>query len=532
MKPQSPSSTALAMLAVAACTALASAARAAQTCETLNKLDLPGTSITGAESVPAGGFTAPNGPAMPKLPAFCRVTGVVKPSSDSNIYFEVWMPASNWNGKFQGVGNGGFAGLIGYDQLGYAVTHNYATAATDTGHHAAGTDASWALDHPEKIADFGYRAIHETAVKAKAILHAFYGEGPKRSYFSSCSNGGRQALMEAQRYPEDYDGIVAGAPANYWTHLLANAAWDTLALLGDKDSFIPPKKLPAIQAAALAACDALDGIKDGVIEDPSRCHFDPAVLQCQAAESDSCLTAPQMAALKKLYAGGRNSQGRIFPGYSPGGEAEPGGWAVWITGPAPERSLMYTFGTQFFKNMVFDSAAWDYHTFHGDRDTKSADDKQSRNLNATDADLGRFRERGGKLILYHGWSDAAIAPENTIDYYDSVAAKMGAQQAAGFVRLFMVPGMQHCGGGSGTNSFGQYPGASDDADRDMDAALERWVEKGVAPERIVAAKRKSDFDPASAIVRTRPLCAYPLVARYKGSGSTDDAANFVCAKHD
>ena len=393
---------------LAACLQVSSAARAAQTCESLAKLDLPATSITSAESVAAGSFTPPGGKAITYLPAFCRVTGAIKPSPDSNIQFEVWMPASNWNGKFQGAGNGGFAGYIGYDQLANAVRHNYTSAATDTGHRATpGVDAGWALDHPEKIADFGYRAIHETAVKAKAILHAFYGEAPKRSYFSSCSNGGRQALMEAQRYPEDYDGIIAGAPANYWTHLLANAAWDDLALLGDKDSFIPPKKLPAIQAAALAACDALDGVKDGVIEDPSRCHFDPGVLLCQAAEQDSCLTAPQVAALKKLYAGGRNSHGQLFPGYAPGGEAESGGWAVWITGAVPERSLMYAFGTQFFKNMVFDNAAWDYHTFNADRDTKAADDKQSGNLNATDPDLGRFRERGGKLILYHGWSDAS-----------------------------------------------------------------------------------------------------------------------------
>jgi feruloyl esterase len=237
-----------------------------------------------------------------------------------------------------------------------------------------------------------------------------------------------------------------------------------------------------------------------------------------------------VAALKKLYAGGRTSHGQLFPGYAPGGEAEPGGWAVWITGPSPEHSLMYAFGTQFFKNMVFDNAAWDYHTFNTDGDTKAADDKQSRNLNATDPNLSRFRARGGKLILYHGWSDAAIAAQNTIDYYDSVAAKMSARQTATFVRLFMVPGMQHCFGGSGTNSFGQLTVSSGDADRDMDAALERWVEKGVAPERIVAAKRASDFDPASAIVRTRPLCAYPMVARYQGNGSTDDAANFVCAK--
>jgi feruloyl esterase len=531
MTLQSRPRTALAALALA-CLRLASPAHAAQTCDTLSKLDLPNTSITRAESVAAGAFTPPAGKALSNMPAFCRVAGTIKPSSDSNIAFEVWMPASNWNGKFLGAGNGGFAGAIGYDQLMNAVVHNYATTATDTGHHAGGTDASWALDHPEKIADFGYRAIHETAVKAKAILHAFYGEDAQHSYFSSCSNGGRQALMEAQRYPEDYDGIIAGAPANYWTHLLSNAAWDNLALLGDKDSYIPPKKLPAIQAAALAACDALDGVKDGVIEDPSRCHFDPGVLLCKDAESDACLTAPQVAALKKLYAGGHNAHGRIFPGYSPGGEAELGGWTAWITGPSPEHSLMYAFSTQFFKNMVFDNAAWDYHAFDADRDTKAAEDKQTRNLNATDADLGAFRKRGGKLILYHGWSDAAIAPQNTIDYYETVSAKMGAQQTAAFARLFMVPGMQHCGGGSGPNTFGQYPGSSGDPDRDMQAALERWVEKGVAPERIVAAKRKNDLDPASDVVRTRPLCAYPLVARYQGSGSTDDAANFACAKHD
>ncbi len=503
---------------------------AGQPCETLSKLSLPATTISTAEVVPAGTFTPPGFKALSNLPAFCRVAGSIRPAADSDIRFEVWMPTSTWNGKFQGMGNGGFAGVIGYDQLALAVTAGYATAATDTGHHAGGTDASWALDHPDKIADFGYRAIHETAVKAKEILHAFYGEAQKRSYFSSCSNGGRQALMEAQRYPEDYDGIIAGAPANYWTHLLANAAWDQLALTGEKNSYIPPTKLRAIQDAALAACDALDGVKDGVIEDPSRCHFDPGVLLCKDGDNDNCLTAPQAAALKKLYAGGRTSHGQLFPGYAPGGEAEFGGWAIWITGPSPEHSLMYAFGTQFFKNMVFDNASWDYHTFDADRDTKTADEKQTRNMNATDPDLSRFRARGGKLILYHGWSDAAIAAQNTINYYDSVVAKMGTAQAGSFVRLFMVPGMQHCGGGSGTNSFGQLSIGAGDADHDMDTALERWVEKGVAPERIIAAKRKSDLDQKSAIVRTRPLCAYPLIAHYSGSGSTDDAANFNCVK--
>ena len=489
---------------------------AAGDCDSLSKLALPKTTITRAESMPAGSFTPPHGKAIPNLPAFCRVAGVIKPTSDSDIQFEVWMPASGWNGKFQGVGNGGFAGAINYDQMGSAMSHGYTAASTDTGHEAGGVDARWALGHPEKIADFGYRAIHETTVDAKAIVHAFYGQAPARSYFSSCSNGGRQALMEAQRYPADYDGILAGAPANYWTHLVTNAVWDLHALAA-KDSYIPAKKLPAIQAAALAACDTADGVKDGVIEDPPLCHFDPSVLKCAGPETDACLTAPQLTALKKLYAGGRTSNGKqLFPGYSPGGEADPGGWQPWIVGTAPEQSLMFGFGTQFFKNMVFDDAAWDYHTFNIDRDTKVADQKMAHDLNATNPDLSRFKARGGKLILYHGWSDAAIAPQNTINYYESVVAKMGRDNSDEFVRLFMVPGMQHCGGGAGPSSFGD----------NIDTALEQWVEKGVAPERIVAAKTDSKNE----VLRTRPLCAYPLIARYKGTGSTDDAANFTCGK--
>ena len=506
------------------------AVAAAEPCESLIKLTLPATSISLAQSEPAGTFTPPAGKPIPNLPAFCRVAGEIHPATDSTIKFEVWLPASGWNAKFQGVGNGGYAGSIGYNSLADAVAHGYATASTDTGHTADGIDATWALGHPEKIVDFGYRAIHETAVKAKAIIQAFYGDAPRRSYFNSCSNGGRQALVEAQRFPEDYDGIIAGAPANYWTHLMANASWDDLALLGQPGSYIPASKLPAIQNAALDACDALDGVKDGVIEDPAHCHFDPAVLLCPGAESDSCLTAPQVAALGKIYSPSRDSKGRqILPGYSPGGEAQPGGWTPWITGPAPEKSLMFAFGTQFFKNMVFDNAAWDYHSFNVDRDTKAADDRMARVLNSTDPDLRRFRARGGKLILYHGWSDAAIPALNMIDYYTSVVSKMGAKKSGSFTRLFMVPGMQHCGGGSGPNSFGQFGVPHGDPQYDIDAALERWVEQGVAPEEIIATKYKNDSDPKAGIVRTRPLCAYPLVAHYNGSGSTDDAANFTCA---
>src|SRR5206468_235183 len=282
--------------------------------------------------------------------------------------------------------------------------HGYATASTDTGHGPGGIDASWALGHHEKIVDFGYRAIRETAAKAKAVIQAFYGEVPKRSYFSSCSNGGRQALMEAQRYAGDYDGIIAGAPANYWIGLLSQAVYNVQATLGNPASYIPAGKLPAIQAAALAACDANDSVKDGIIENPASCRFDPSVLLCKSEDGNSCLTAPQVAALKKLYDGPRNATGqRVMPGYSPGGEAEPNGWAQWITGDQPAQSLMYAFGTQFFKNMIFNDAAWDFNTFNLDRDMKIAEEKAGADLGAVDPDLKAFKARGGKLILYHGW---------------------------------------------------------------------------------------------------------------------------------
>ena len=515
-----------------------SASAAATTCEDLASLKLPDTTITLAQSVAAGAFTPPPDPfgfppavLFKNVPAFCRVTGVIKPTSDSNIQFEVLMPSAGWYGKLQGIGNGGFAGTIPYGALSLPIARGYAIATTDTGH--VGGDASWALGHPEKLVDFGYRAIHETAVRAKAILHAFYGAGPQRSYFSSCSNGGRQALMEAQRYPDDYDGIIAGAPANFWTHLLSAAAWDVQAL-SDPASYIPASKLKAIEAAALAACDARDGVADGVIDVPTKCGFDPSLLLCQGPESDSCLTEPQVAALTKIYAGPRNSQGeQVFPGYLPGSETGPGGWGLWITGAKPGGSLLSFFSSQYFRNIVFENASWDLKTFNLDKDVKLADEKTARILNATDPNLTAFQRRGGKLILYHGWNDAAIPAQNTINYYRSVVARMGQRDAGQFVRLFLVPGMQHCGDGVGPNSFGQA-GVSIQADagHDISLALERWVEKGTAPDTIIAAKRAADPDPTKGILRTRPLCAYPQVARWKGTGSTDDAANFVCVAPD
>jgi hypothetical protein len=507
--------------------------RAAE-CEGLAALKLPHTTITLAQTVAPGAFKLPPGVSSAivifpdaKLPAFCRVSGTIQPSSDSNIQFEIWMPASGWNGKLQGVGNGGFAGDIPYMLLSPAVANGYAVVASDTGH--TGGDASWALGHPEKIVDFGYRAVHQTTVLAKIILRAFYKAPPRYSYFCSCSNGGRQALMEAQRYPDDYDGILAGAPANFWTHLMSGFAWD-VAALNAPGSYIPSTKLKAIETAALAACDVRDGLADGIIDDPPKCHFDPSVLLCHGPESDACLTEPQLAALHKIYAGPKNAAGSVFPGYLPGGETGLLGWSTWITGTGPGKGEQARFATQYFGNMVTGNPSWDVNTFDPAKDVQAADDQTAAMLNATDPNLKAFQAHGGKLILYHGWSDAAIAPQNTINYYQSVVSAVGPNQAAGFVRLFMVPGMQHCFLGPGPNSFGQFiPATPRDPQHDISLALEQWVEKGIAPDSIIATKLKSDFNPAGGVARTRPLCAYPKVARWNGSGSSDDAANFTCA---
>ena len=300
------------------------------------------------------------------------------------------------------------------------------------------------------------------------------------------------------------------------------------ATLAEPGAYIPAAKLRAIQNAVLAACDALDGVNDGVLEDPPRCRFDPAVLACRGPESDTCLTAPQVAALGKIYDGLRDSKGALlFPGYSPGGEADPGGFGPWITGLQPETSALYSFGTQFFKNMVYNDPSWDYRSYEVERDTKAAD-RLAPALNATQADLSRFERRGGKLILYHGWCDAAIPARSTIDYYRSVVAKMGEARTQRFLRLYMAPGVQHCGGGSGPNVFGQFGVPMRDAQHDLAAALERWVEEGTPPEAIIATRYNKGADPASGVLRTRPLCPYPQVARWDGKGNPDQASSFRC----
>jgi len=477
---------------------------------------LPKTTITLARLVQAGAFTPPTaanapaasaaGQAFRDLPEFCRIAATLEPSSDSEIKIEIWMPVSGWNGKFEAVGNGGWAGTISYPALAAALRRGYATASTDTGHAGNAGDGSFAFNHPEKLADFAYRAVHEMTVRAKAVVDKHYGAAPRRSYWNGCSTGGRQGLKEAQQYPDDYDGIVAGAPANFMTHLATQSLWVAHATLKDPASFIPREKYAAIHRAVLDACDALDGVKDGVLEDPTRCHFDPKAIQCTGEDKSTCLTPPQVEAARRIYAPAKNprSGAEIFPGLERGSET---GWAGLAGGPGP-----LSISNDHYRFIVFKNPGWDFKTLDFDKDVTLADAMDGGLLNAIDPNLRAFFSRGGKLLMYHGWVDQLIAPRNSINYYQSVAKTLGGtEKVADSIRLFMVPGMAHCAGGDGTSTF------------DSVTALEQWVEQKKTPVQIPASHMTNGVAD-----RTRPLCPYPMVATYNGAGSTDDRANFAC----
>ncbi|HEY1759664.1 MAG TPA: tannase/feruloyl esterase family alpha/beta hydrolase [Bryobacteraceae bacterium] len=482
----------------------------AQPCDGLKSLNLSETTIDSATAYASGAFE----PAK-DLPAFCRVTATVKPTADSDIKIEVWMPEAGWNGKLEGNGNGGWTGSINPATLAVGLRRKYATAMTDTGHE--GGSGSFALGHPEKLIDFGYRSTHEMTVKAKAIIAAYYGRPPDLAYFNGCSAGGKQGLTEAQLFPGDYNGIISGAPGNNWTHMMAQIVWVAQAVHKDEASYIPPEKYPAIHEAALAACDARDGVKDGVIDDPTRCKFDPKAIQCKGADGPSCLTAPQVEAARKIYSAVKNPRTKqeIYPGFEPGSEM---GWGQFVAGPTPT-----AFATDLFKFVVFKNPDWDYKTLNFDTDIALADMIDNGTNNATDPNLKTYFERGAKLLQYHGWNDQLIAPLNSVEYYQSVERtlggaakngvvdKSGAEHVRASYRLFMEPGMSHCQGGDGPSNF------------DMLSALEQWVEQGKAPDRIVAYHIKDGKTD-----RSRPLCPYPQVAVYNGKGSTDDDENFTC----
>lgn len=476
-------------------------------CDAIAKLALPNTTITStrwADAEPLAPAPAPAqagapraGTPPPTLPPHCRVAIVMRPSSDSQIEAEVWLPAQ-WNGKFQAVGNGGWAGTISYPAMTRALQEGYATASTDTGHK--GGNAAFAIGHPEKLIDFGYRAVHEMTVQSKAIIAAFYKRPARFSYWNGCSTGGRQGLMAAQRYPEDFDAILAGAPANNHTRLGASRLAVSVPTLRDPASAVPSAKLALVTRAVLDACDGTDGVKDGFLNDPRACTFDMTRLQCTSGDADSCLTAAQVATMKSAYAAVRLPKGElVFPGKEFGSETT---WGM-VSGTADALSVTAM-------QIAHGDVAWDPKSFDLERDLALGLQKVGYAVNAVAPDLRAFKARGGKLLLYHGWNDGLISAGNTVNYYDAVLKTMGKGQDD-FVRLFMAPGVGHCQGGAGPDQVHWM------------AALERWRESGKAPDRIEAARVSG-----GRVDMTRPLCPYPQIAKYTGTGSTNDAQNFVC----
>jgi len=478
-------------------------------CARLATVTLPNTKVT-THAIAAGQFAVPGASGAvasrgyANLPAFCRVELTLAPSRDSDIRSEVWLPQSGWNGKFQQVGNGAWAGSNQYGALATALRLGYAAASTNAGH--AGEDASFALGHPEKLIDFGYRAVHETAVQSKAAIAAYYGKAAQLSYFTGCSGGGRMAFQEAQRFPADFDAVLAGAPGydrvNQSVQMLMNAK----ATLDRPASMIPPAKYAVIHRAAINACDAADGLKDGLISDPLNCHFNPKVLECKGADAADCLTSAQVAAAAAIYAGVKHPRtgAAIFPGLEPGSELQWGGPAG---GPAP-----LAVAGDLFKFVVFKDPRWDFRSFDLAKDYDAVHQIDSLDLSPTSPDLKPFAARGGKLLIYHGWADQNVAPRSSVNYYAKLVETIGETRVGDAVRLFFAPGMAHCGGGEGPNTFDALP------------ALEQWREHGKAPSAIIASHLTDNK-----VDRSRPLCPYPQVATYNGAGSIDQADSFRCA---
>jgi feruloyl esterase len=528
-------------------------------CTNLQSLALEHTTITSAADIPAGTFTPPGSTPITGLPAFCRVTATLTPTSDSAIQVELWLPQTGWNGRFLGTGGGGFQGVFTYTELTLGVQAGFAVANTDLGTGASGCNPLYCgsngnqgnpfavafgdpanpstglFGHPERIKDFGYRAIHLMTVRSKEITHAFYQQSAGKSYFWGCSTGGQNALMEAQRFPHDYDGILAGAPAfnRTYLHMAALSAWqDAHASPG---RFILPGQMTLINNAVLKQCVGQDGgaSTDPFLTDPRDCHFDPKVLQCTGGNvPPACLSADQVTTMQKYYAGVVNpATGQlIVPGLARGSETDNFlalGLALNENFPEPafDGLFYWVYGASFGMT----GSAVNFANFDFNHDVDTVDDKLKAVLSAESTDLREFREHGGKLLLYHGWADPLIPSANTVGYYNALVSRGGEgfehaafspgrnealERTQKYARLFMVPGMWHCTGGPGPNTFNAM------------TPLVNWVEQGVAPESILAAKFVNDTGPG--IVMIRPLCPFPKVAKYNGSGDTADAANFTC----
>lgn len=493
----------------------------------LAAVQLTGATVTGASAVAAGSYT-PTGSrtAITNLPAFCRITGQATPSSDSLVNFEVWVPeGAAWNGKMVVTGNGGYSPALSTGDMAYAMRQGYAVVGGDTGHQSTDpNEMFWGVGHPEKIRDWGSRSIHAITAPSRALVEGLKAQPPSRSYYYGCSTGGHQAYAQMQRFPQDFDGVIAGAPGNNRTRLnveflhryLSNRVQGTSGPV-----ILTSAKANLITQRAVAACDALDGVTDGVLENPLACtsdKFNVTSLQCTGADAADCLTADQVAVAQKIYAGPKNPRtgAQIYPGYPVGSES---GWPGYWGGAEPVRA-------DYWRLWVFENPRWDWWTFDFDRDLMFADAKISPLVDHNSADLSAFKAAGAKAIVFQGWQDAVVNPVDTIAYAERVAAAQGSQaERDKFYRLFLVPGMGHCSGGAGATTFGNSGGQAPNpnADNDLLMALDRWVEQGQAPTHIVASRVS-----AGNVVRTRPLCPHPQTAVYKGAGSTDEAASFIC----
>jgi feruloyl esterase len=513
-------------------------------CANLTSFSYPNTTINSATSMPGGPYVAPDTwhLAFTNLPPYCQVNATIAPTADSSIGVQVWMPTQRYNGRYLGTGNGGYAGGFFQSELAQGINNGFATANTDMGATgAAGVNGDALVGHPEKWKDFGWRATHLMTTFSQALIEAFYGNAAHHSYFAGCSTGGQQALMEAQRFPDDYDGILGGAPAFNRTHLHTVLIASYRATHLPPTGFIPATKFDMVNKAVLAQCGGQDGAlkSDAFLTDPRNCTFDPAQLQCPGnVDGATCLTTDQVNAMKVYYKGSVNpSNGAIInPGNMPGSETSNPlalGFALneSSTEPAFDSLFKWVFGL-----------TWMWQTFDFNTNMATVDQVLAADLNATSTDLRPFAGRGGKLILYHGWADPLIPSPSTINYFNALAQTMvGSQspgafkQIEGFARVFMAPGVWHCGAsigpGPGPSSFGgmiQQPAPSFDPEHDLLSALTQWVEKGVAPNSVIATKYNSD-NPQLGIQMQRPLCVYPQIPVYRGSGDPNVAASFACA---
>jgi hypothetical protein len=514
----------------------ANAANSDTACQKLAKVSLPHRQIVSATSVAAEMFQAPDGLGY-HTPAFCRVQVIAKPTSDSEIHLEVWLPSSeNWNGRYYQLGQGGGGGSINYAGLADFVREGAVAAATDDGQNLY----AFSDKHPEKIIDNAERALKETTDSAKALTLAYYQRAAHHRYFAGCSDGGAYALRAAQRFPEDWDGILAGAPSYNETGGAASDAWNVRAWLDDPKGHLLPRKLATIQRAALASCTSRAHVVNGIATDPRFCAFDPAVLSCKGAETDDCLTASQIATLRKIYDGPRNSRSgaQIYAGFPPTSETSWPGAITPLSGLNPEYGKPPGLLTSnIFYQYVFGDPEWNIRRFDVDSTVAFTENKRVAGrplkawLDATDPDLSSLRDRGSKMIMYSGWADPGESPLESIRYYESVARSMGGvDKISEFFRLFMVPGMGHCSmKGPGVNAFGQWlaPALRDDPEHNIARALEAWVETNRKPDQVIATKYVDD-DLYSGVAFTRPLCPYPQVAVYRGRGDVADASNFDC----